>query len=104
VSFLIVRLSSIAMAKLVFRSVDRSALSRVCGLDKTSRLAKIGKSLPNNASGLAGRLVVMAGSRQTRSTQTVINDLNFCIIRAAFTSIYSDRIKVHPQRRHIMKG
>ncbi len=41
---------------------------------------------------------------QTRNAQAVINHLNFCMMAAALTWIYADRIEADPQRRHIVKG
>lgn len=41
---------------------------------------------------------------QTRNAHAVTNHLNFCMMAAALTWIYADRIKVDPKRRHIVKG
>ena len=41
---------------------------------------------------------------QTRNSHAVSNHLNFCMMAATVTWIYADRIKVDPERRHIVKG
>jgi len=41
---------------------------------------------------------------QTRNAHAVNNHLNFCMMATTLTWIYADRIKVDPERRHIVKG
>lgn len=41
---------------------------------------------------------------QTRNAYAVTNHLNFCMMAAAVTWIYAERIKADPERRHIVKG
>lgn len=45
-----------------------------------------------------------SASSQNRNAYAVTHHLNFCLMASTVTWIYADRIKVDPERRHIVKG